>query len=118
MWWMLRTATRGFAEPGRLLIATMEATVKAGERGSHWYQARVDSIEPVRSAHLVEIVAAPPAWVAEARDIVGRQSVLTLDHPLLDQVYVSWWVIFMGLPGNLSSSALATAENGGCDSPR
>jgi len=88
VWWMLRPGTRGFAEPGRLLLATLEETKKAGVPGDHWYQAQVDAIEPVRTSQLVEIVHAPADWVSEPRQIIGRRQTLFVDHPPLEQVYL------------------------------
>jgi hypothetical protein len=90
VWWMLRASTRGFAEPGRLLTATLVEAERAGEPHTHWYQAQVDRIEPVRPTQLIEVLQAPPDWVSEARQIIGRHQTLELDHPPLEQVYVSW----------------------------
>jgi hypothetical protein len=90
VWWMLRSATRGFAEPGRLLAAVLEEAEQVGAPTKSWYQARVDSIEPARASELVEVVPAPGDWVREPREMIGRNRTLTLDHPPLEQVYVCW----------------------------
>jgi hypothetical protein len=76
VWWMLRPGTRGFAEPGRLLSATLEPAKGAQVANKSWYQARVASIEPVRAAAFVEIVEAPPDWVAEPREMLARNRTL------------------------------------------
>ena len=56
VWWMVRPAGRGFAEPGRLLYATLEEARESGIPGKAWYQAQIDGIEPARPAKIVEIV--------------------------------------------------------------
>ena len=60
VWWMVRPAVRGFAEPGRLLYATLEEARESSMPGKAWYQAQIDGIEPARPAKIVEILDAPP----------------------------------------------------------
>lgn len=90
VWWMLRPGTRAFAEPGRLLTGVLEPSRQVRTPGKAWYQVKVDSVELARAADLVEVVAAPADWAAEPREIVARDRPLALDHPPMDQVYVSW----------------------------
>lgn len=88
VWWMLRPGTRGFAEPGRLLIGALEEAKSAGEANKSWYQVRLDSIEPARPSELVEIIQAPLNWISEPREIVAQHRALPLDHPPLDKIYL------------------------------
>src|ERR1700722_4104673 len=90
VWWMLRPGTRGFAEPGRLLTGVLEQSRQVRTPGKAWYQVKVDSVEPVKSADLVEVVTAAAGWANEPRDIVARDRPLLLDHPPMEQVYVAW----------------------------
>ncbi len=87
---MLRPRTRAFAEPGRLLVGTLEKAAQSETPGKSWYQVRVESVEPARSDRLVEILDIPPNWLAEPGDIINRHRFLQVDHQPLDQVYLSW----------------------------
>ncbi len=90
VWWMVRPAGRGFAEPGRLLYATLEEARESGIPGKAWYQAQIDGIEPARPAKIVEIVKCAANWVSEAREIVAANRMLRLNHPPMEKVYLNW----------------------------
>lgn len=90
VWWMVRPNARRFAEPGRLLTATLEESRESGATEKAWYQVNADTIEPARPSKIVEIVTAPGNWVADAREIVASNRQLSLDHPPMERVYLSW----------------------------
>ncbi len=90
VWWMVRPAVRGFAEPGRLLYATLEEARESSMPGKAWYQAQIDGIEPARPAKIVEILRCATNWVSEPREIVGANRTLRLNHPPMEKVYLLW----------------------------
>jgi hypothetical protein len=90
VWWLVRSGARGFAEPGRLLLATLEESLASGTSGKSWYQAHVDNIEPARPSKVIEVVRAPGNWIADPREIVSSGRQLTLDHPPMEKVYLNW----------------------------
>jgi hypothetical protein len=90
VWWMVRPGARSFAEPGRLVSARLQRAQSSELSGKAWYQADVDSIEPVRPGKIVEVLRAPVNWVVDARDIVSWGRQLPLDHPPMEKAYLSW----------------------------
>jgi hypothetical protein len=109
VWWMIRGGVRGLAEPGRLIVGTLEASERADTPGKARYQVRVDSVEAARSTQLTEILEALPDEVADARDLVSKAHGVTVDHPPLDVVYVRW----RGhLYGPFRTAATSRAEDG------
>jgi hypothetical protein len=103
VWWMVLAGARSFAEPGRLLTATLEQAHSSGTPGKCWYQVKVDSVEPARPTKLVEIIRAPGNWVSDPREIVSSGRWLTLDHPPMEKLYLTWH-------GNIYGPLKATAK--------
>ena len=99
VWWMLRPKTRVLAEPGRILMGKLEKAKRAEIPGKSWYQVQVESVEPVRTEMLVEVLEAPPGWISEPIEIISRQRFLVVDHPPLDQVYLTGRAICTGPSG-------------------
>jgi hypothetical protein len=89
VWWMIRSSIRGLAEPGRLVTGVLEAS-QADRPGKARYQVRVESVEAARPAELTEVLPVAPDQIGDVRDLVSQAHPLTLDHPPLDLVYVSW----------------------------
>src|SRR5262249_20135706 len=85
-----RPGTRAFAEPGRLLTGVLEPSRQGHTPGKAWDQVKIDSVETARTAELVEVIAAPNDWAAEPRDLIARDRPLAIEHPPLEQAYVSW----------------------------
>src|SRR5437016_4845139 len=90
VWWMIRSAVRNLAEPGRLITGILESSEQADRPGKARYQVRVESVEAARSTQLTEIVELEPDEVADPRELVSQGHPLTVDHPPLDVVYVRW----------------------------
>lgn len=106
VWWMIRPEIRGYAKPGQLLTAILEESREAGQVGKAHYQARIDSVEPVRDRDYVEIIDVSPEAIADARGLVAKRHVTTMDHAPMSMVYARW-------RGSLYGPLRATAEPAG-----
>lgn len=87
VWWMLTFQTQAYAEPGRLVTATLE---EAPEKGNDraYYQAIPDSLDSIREDQFVEIVSIAPGQVHDARDVIHPSFVHQMEHPPCAIVYV------------------------------
>ncbi len=90
IWWMVTTQTRSYAEPGRLLTATLEEAVEQERADKAYYQVIPDSLDAVREDQFVEVLAVVSAQVTQARDIVLQSFSMIIDHPPCAIVYARW----------------------------
>jgi hypothetical protein len=90
VWWMVLPQKRGLAEPGRLVTAIVEDSIKKGQPGLAQYQVVADSVEPLRGRDYVEILDVPAASATKPRDFVRPSFRLNCDHVPLDTVYLRW----------------------------
>jgi hypothetical protein len=96
VWWMLRPGTRGLAEPGRLVTAVLEESVKFGSPGLAQYQANVDSVTAIHGRDYVEIIDIPAHAISEVRDLISTTFRHTLDHCPIDTVSIRWKHFLLG----------------------
>jgi len=90
IFWMLRPATRHFAEPGRLVRGRLEKSPQAGTRGKADYQICADDIDVVRSKDYIELLKVPNAEANRPRDLISESITVETDHHPLDVVYLLW----------------------------
>lgn len=91
VWWRLRPGTRQLAaEPGRLVCGRLERSREAGTPGKDDYQAVADGIEALRPKDYVELLEVPPDAAQRQRELVTGATVVEIDHPPTDTVYLLW----------------------------
>ncbi len=93
---MLRPGTRGLAEPGRLLTAVLEESVKFGTPGLAQFQANIDSVAAIHGRDYVEIIDIPAHAISEVRDLIRPTFRHTLDHCPIDTVCIRWNQFLLG----------------------
>lgn len=107
IWWMLTPQTKVFAEPGRLVIATLEAAREQERTDKAFYQIVPDSMDPVREDRFVEILHISAANVRGPKDIIQPSYSLTIEHAPCATVYVRIPSISTEMPSSLSPATMA-----------
>lgn len=96
VWWMLRPSTRGLAQPGRLVTAVVEESVKSGHSGFAQFQANTETVTALSGRDYVEVITIPSNVIKDPRDLIAEGFYHVLDHPPLDVVCLRWKEFFLG----------------------
>jgi len=83
IFWLIKSPILRFAQPGRLLVATLEPAKRQEE---HEYQAQPDTIE--RPEDIAEILTQDVLSVQDPIDLVNKETIL--DHPPTSLVLARW----------------------------
>ncbi|MFO0963728.1 MAG: hypothetical protein U0625_12620 [Phycisphaerales bacterium] len=97
VWWMLTPRTRGFAEPGRIVVAQLERAVRFDERDEDKssVQAVIDSIRDPGKDDVFQVIRMDPSEASSPQDFVESFRIAaTLRH--LGHVFVHWRSSYYG----------------------
>jgi len=108
IWWKLRATSRQLAEPGRLLLTSLELAPQyaSADPTKQYFQAVSHEIEPARPDTAIEIVNVADRAAKKPRDLVNIPGLAEMDHPPSERVLVRW---HGSLYGPLDSRIAASA---------
>lgn len=90
VWWLVRSGSRNLAQPGRLVVATLEEPLvyEPDDRTKHLYQVDADRITPAGSRDALEILTVIDPRVKRPEDLVDSPGIIQVDHHPTDSVWV------------------------------
>ncbi len=92
IWWMLTAQTGQLAEPGRLLIGSIEDATRfdGHDQNASRYQVRRDSVKHLSDKDGVEVVTLPGDSIGDLRDLVSTKLDLELPFRPTPVVMLRW----------------------------
>jgi hypothetical protein len=99
VWWLLRSGSRKWAQPGRLVVASLESSpvYVPGDPTKHLYQVQADGISPVGIRDAVEILTVQGGGpLTRPESLVDRAGLFQLDHYPTDSVWVRLGGVIFG----------------------
>ena len=90
VWWKLRPGMREWATPGRLLSGRVEPAPRYApdDPNKQLYQVVTNDIEALSPDEGIEVLRPDPRSTHDARDLLNRAGVLTVDHAPTPEVLV------------------------------
>lgn len=92
IWWMLTVTSAHLAEPGRLVVGTVEKSVRYEDTnpGSSFYQAVRDQVRALDPRIGIEVVDVPGDAIDKMQDVVAGGFKLRATHHPTPQVLLRW----------------------------
>ncbi len=92
IWWMLTAKSAALAEPGRLIVGSIEEAKRFNEQasGASWFQVVRESVSTLGRAHGMEVIDIPSDSIGSLHDIVSGSFHLDLQVRPTPAVMLRW----------------------------
>jgi len=92
VWWMLTPQTMQLAEPGRLVIGSIENASKysTDDPNSSMYQVKRDSIQDLFLKDALEVLTVPADAINNIQDVISKSFMLNLSTKPIKTALLSW----------------------------